>query len=54
MSMAYLARPKQQLEWLGGGTLALLLDGAATNGRLMVGRFDVGRGEAPPFHMHTP
>jgi quercetin dioxygenase-like cupin family protein len=53
--MAYLAQPsqQQQLEWLDGGTLAMLLDGAATDGQLMVGRFDVGRGEAPPFHMHT-
>jgi quercetin dioxygenase-like cupin family protein len=55
MSMAYLAQPsqQQQLEWLDGGTLAMLLDGAATDGQLMVGRFDVGRGEAPPYHMHT-
>ena len=55
MSMAYLAQPEQQqqLEWLDGGTLALLLDGAATAGQLMVGRFDVSRGEAPPYHLHT-
>jgi quercetin dioxygenase-like cupin family protein len=55
MSMAYLAQPsqQQQLEWLDGGTLAMLLDGAATDGQLMVGRFDVSRGEAPPYHMHT-
>ena len=53
--MAYLAQPDQQqkLEWLDGGTLAMLLDGAATDGQLMVGRFDVSRGEAPPYHMHT-
>jgi quercetin dioxygenase-like cupin family protein len=53
--MAYLAQPEQQqqLEWLDGGTLALLLDGAATAGQLMVGRFDVSRGEAPPYHLHT-
>jgi quercetin dioxygenase-like cupin family protein len=55
MSMAYLAQPdqQQQLEWLDGGTLAILLDSAATNGQLMVGRFDVSEGEAPPFHKHT-
>jgi quercetin dioxygenase-like cupin family protein len=55
MSMAYLAQPEQQqqLEWLDGGTLAILLDSAATNGQLMVGRFDVSEGEAPPFHKHT-
>jgi quercetin dioxygenase-like cupin family protein len=55
MSMAYLAQPdqQQQLEWLDGGTLAILLDGKATNGQLMVGRFDVREGEAPPYHKHT-
>jgi quercetin dioxygenase-like cupin family protein len=55
MSMAYLAQPDQQqkLEWLDGGTLAMLLDGKATDGQLMVGRFDVARGEAPPYHLHT-
>jgi quercetin dioxygenase-like cupin family protein len=55
MSMAYLAQPEQQqqLEWPDGGTLAILLDGKATNGQLMVGRFDVNEGEAPPYHKHT-
>jgi quercetin dioxygenase-like cupin family protein len=55
MSMAYLAQPEQQqqLEWLEGGTLAILLDGKATDGQLMIGRFDVSEGEAPPYHKHT-
>jgi quercetin dioxygenase-like cupin family protein len=55
MSMTYIAQPEQQqqLEWLDGGTLAILLDGASTNGQLMVGRFDVSEGEAPPYHKHT-
>ncbi|MGO9104003.1 MAG: cupin domain-containing protein [Mycobacterium sp.] len=55
MSMAYLAQPEQQqqLEWLDGGTLAILLDGKATDGQLMIGRFDVSEGEAPPYHKHT-
>ncbi len=55
MSMAYLAQPEQQqkLEWLDGGTLAILLDSKATDGQLMVGRFDVSEGEAPPYHKHT-
>jgi quercetin dioxygenase-like cupin family protein len=55
MSMFYLAQPdqQQQLEWLNGGTLAMLLDGKATNGQLMMGRFDVSKGEAPPYHKHT-
>ncbi|MGA4844057.1 cupin domain-containing protein [Streptomyces sp. G45] len=55
MSMAYLAQADQhqRLEWLSGGTLSLLLDGAATDGQLTVGRFAVEKGEAPPFHLHT-
>ena len=55
MSMAYISQPEQQqqLEWLDGGTLALLLDGKATDGQLMIGRFDVAEGEAPPYHNHT-
>ena len=55
MSMAYLAQPEQQqkLEWLDGGTLAMLLDAQATDGQLMMGRFDVAKGEAPPYHKHT-
>ena len=55
MSMVYPAQPEQQqkLEWLDGGTLAMLLDGRATDGQLMMGRFDVAKGEAPPYHKHT-
>lgn len=55
MSMAYIAQPEQQqkLEWLDGATLAMLLDGKATDGQLMIGRFDVAEGEAPPYHKHT-
>ncbi|HZG03091.1 MAG TPA: cupin domain-containing protein [Streptomyces sp.] len=55
MTMPYLAQAEQQqtLEWLDGGTFSVLLDGRATGGRLTVGRFRVGKGEAPPFHMHT-
>jgi quercetin dioxygenase-like cupin family protein len=55
MSMAYLAGTEQQqkLEWLDGGVFSVLLDSAATDGQLTVGRFDVSRGEAPPYHVHT-
>jgi len=55
MSMLYLAQAnqQQQLDWLAGGTLAIMLDSAATNGQLMMGRFDVAEGEAPPYHQHT-
>ncbi|MER7839375.1 cupin domain-containing protein [Streptomyces sp. NPDC096040] len=53
--MMYLAQPDQQqkLEWLDGGQFAVLLDSAATDGQLTVGRFGVAKGEAPPYHMHT-
>jgi quercetin dioxygenase-like cupin family protein len=53
--MSYIAQPEQQqqLEWLDGGTLAMLLDSASTTSQLMVGRFDVSEGEAPPYHKHT-
>lgn len=55
MSIPYLAQSQdhQQLEWLDGGTLSLLLDGAVTDGGLTVGRFTVSEGEAPPYHLHT-
>ncbi|MBT2207887.1 MULTISPECIES: cupin domain-containing protein [Actinomadura] len=55
MSIPYLAQreDQQKLEWLDGGTFSVLLDAAATDGQLTVGRFDVSKGEAPPFHMHT-
>ena len=54
MSMAFLAQPAQQptVEWLDGGTFSVLLDAAATNGQLGVGRFRVAKGEAPPYHKH--
>ena len=55
MSMAYPAQADQQqkLEWLDGGVFSVLLDSAATEGQLTVGRFTVNKGEAPPYHVHT-
>lgn len=55
MSIPYLAQADQhqRLEWLEGSTLSVLLDSAATDGNLTVGRFEVAKDEAPPFHMHT-
>lgn len=55
MTMAYLAQPDKQqtLEWLDGGLFTILLDSQATEGQLSVGRFDIHKGEAPPFHLHT-
>jgi quercetin dioxygenase-like cupin family protein len=55
LTTAYLAQPEQQqkLEWIDGGVFSVLLGKDATEGQLTVGRFDVARGEAPPFHVHT-
>ena len=55
MSMAYIAQRDQQqnLEWIAGGVFSVLLDSAATDGQLTVGRFTVAKGEAPPYHKHT-
>lgn len=55
MSSAYLAQAgqHQQLEWLGGGTMSILLDSEATDSELMVARFDAGDGAASPYHLHT-
>ncbi|MHA6765465.1 cupin domain-containing protein [Streptacidiphilus sp. PAMC 29251] len=54
MSIPYLAQPEQQqkLEWLDG-MFTVLLDSAATDGQLTVGRFTVSKGQAPPYHVHT-
>lgn len=55
MSLGYLAQreQQQQLEWIDGGIFSVLLDKDATEGQLTVGRFDVAKDEAPPFHLHT-
>ncbi|MFB7501667.1 cupin domain-containing protein [Streptomyces sp. NPDC056161] len=54
--MTYLVQPEQQRkldEWIAGGMFSVLLDKGATGGRLAVGRFDVAKGDAPLFHVHT-
>lgn len=55
MSIACLAQAEQQqqLEWLGGGTISILLDSAATNGQLLVARSYTSEGAASPYHLHT-
>src|ERR1700733_2990204 len=54
MSQAYLAQPDQQptVEWLAGGTFAVLLDGAETGGQLGVGRFRAARRTAQRDEQH--
>jgi mannose-6-phosphate isomerase-like protein (cupin superfamily) len=55
VSSMYLAqaRQHQQLEWLGGGTMSILLDSDATDRQMMVARFAASEGAASPYHMHT-
>ncbi|MDQ0577866.1 hypothetical protein [Streptomyces rishiriensis] len=49
MSIPYLAQreDQQQLEWIGGSVLSVLLDADVTGGQLTVGCLDVSKGEAP-------
>lgn len=42
----------QRLAWLEGTTLEILLDGAATDGQLMVARNTMREGSASPVHLH--
>lgn len=53
--MSYVANveDQQQLAWLGGSTLSLLLDGQHTSGQLMAMSSVLARGDASPLHVHT-
>lgn len=55
MSLAYIAQASdhQQLGWLGGSTLSILLDAAVTGGQLSVVRSRLPAGSASPLHLHT-
>ena len=44
----------QRIEWIGGGVMSVLFDGASTGGQLMVLRTTLRRGEAAPVHVHGP
>ncbi len=54
MSLAYIAQAAQhqQIGWLGGSTVSVLLDGAATRGQLTVVRSRMTEGDASPLHVH--
>jgi quercetin dioxygenase-like cupin family protein len=54
MSLGYVAQAAdhQQLEWIGGHTLEILLDGKATAGQVMVVRSQLTAGSASPLHLH--
>lgn len=55
MSVPYLAQAAdhEQLEWLGGGTMRVLLDGDQTDGGLTVVRTAAAGGSAAPVHIHA-
>lgn len=42
----------QQIEWLGGSTVSVLLDAATTGGALAVMRSRLAAGDAAPRHVH--
>ena len=54
MSLAYIAQAAehQELEWIGGSTMTILLDGAATGGQVTVVRSRLQEGAASPVHLH--
>ncbi len=55
MSAPYVAQPAQQeqLEWLGGGVMRILLDGQRTGGQLTMLRSSPAGGSASPVHVHA-
>jgi quercetin dioxygenase-like cupin family protein len=54
MSLAYVAQAAehQQLEWIGGQTLEILLEGSTTGGQVTVVRSQLVAGSASPLHLH--
>jgi len=46
------AHDHKRLDWLGSMELSVLLDGAASGGRLMVVEVRAQRGDASPVHVH--
>jgi quercetin dioxygenase-like cupin family protein len=54
MSLPYLAQSAdhEQLEWLGGGVMRIMLDGKKTDGQLTMIRSAAANGSASPVHVH--
>jgi quercetin dioxygenase-like cupin family protein len=42
----------QQLAWMSGSTLEILVDSAVSNGRVLIMRSDTARGNGVPVHVH--
>ena len=55
MSVPYQAQAAEheQLQWLGGGIMRILLDGEKTGGQLTMVRSDAQGGSASPVHVHA-
>ena len=55
MSVPYLAQAadQEQLLWLGGGVMRILLDGSTTGGQLTMLRSAAAAGSASPVHVHA-
>lgn len=55
MSVPYLAQTAdhEQLEWLGGGVMRIMLDGQRTDGQLTMIRSAAAGGSASPVHVHA-
>jgi quercetin dioxygenase-like cupin family protein len=55
MSVPYVAQAgeHEQLEWLGGGVMRILLDGRKTDGQVTMLRSDPPGGSASPVHVHA-
>jgi quercetin dioxygenase-like cupin family protein len=55
MSVPYVAAAAdhEQLQWLGGGVMRILLDGSNTGGQLTMLRSAAAGGSASPVHVHA-
>jgi hypothetical protein len=42
----------QQLAWMSGSTLEVLVDSAVSNGQVLIMRSDTARGSGVPVHVH--
>jgi quercetin dioxygenase-like cupin family protein len=55
MTQPYVAQQvdHQQLEWIGGSTLSVLLDAGTTGGQLTMMTSDLTKGDGAPVHVHS-
>jgi hypothetical protein len=46
------AAEHEQLAWMSGSTLEILVDSAASNGQVLIMRSNTTRGSGVPVHVH--